>query len=106
MAAELNQRTKPLSVNEAHNMALSHEDYKDVSRKMGKGTAKKVRKATYDADDWSKKNLGKPSNAKAKALGKRAKKNDGVDMTSFFKKKAKEGHNPFGMVTHINGKKR
>lgn len=26
-------------------------------------------------------------------------------MTDFFRKKASEGHNPFGMVTHIGGKK-
>lgn len=68
-------------------MALSNEDYKDVSRRMGKGTAKKVRKATYDADDWSRKNLGKPSNAKSKALKGRLDRASGArDVTKHYKK--------------------
>jgi len=53
-------------------MALSNEDKKDVARHFGKSTANKVAKSTYDADAWSKKNLGRPSRAVGRALAKRA----------------------------------
>lgn len=35
---------------------------------------------------------------------KHHKKSEGIDMTGFFREQAAKGHNPFSLVTHVNGK--
>jgi len=41
---------------------------------------------------------------RVKAHQKEMKKSKGISMNEHFAKMASKGHNPFSMVTHINGK--